>query len=343
MDRHPALCQNLLAMQAMVLRAPRPVAEGPLEPAEMPEPRPGEGEVKVRVLACGVCHTDLHTVEGELQLPRLPVVPGHQVVGTVEEMGGGCSRLRPGDRVGVAWVSATCGTCDACRRGNENLCPEARFTGLHADGGYAEYCVVREDFAYRIPAGFSDTEAAPLLCAGVIGYRALRLSEIAPGGRLGLYGFGGSAHIAIQVARYWGCEVHVASRGQEHLRLARALGAASAAPPHEPPPVPLDAAVIFAPAGWLVPLALRALRPGGTVACAGIHMSPIPELPYDLLYGERTVRSVANATRRDAEELLALAPRVPIRTEIETFPRAEANRALVLLKESRIRGAAVLV
>ena len=336
----------------MILRVPRPAEENPLELADLPVPEPGPGELRLRVLACGVCHTDLHLAEGGIPLPRLPIVLGHQVVGVVEAVGpdltpGATGQARSsaglvGSRVGVPWLHWACGRCDYCRRGQENLCPNARFTGQHADGGFAETMVAAADFVYPIPAGFADEQAAPLLCAGVIGYRSLRLSEIEPGGRLGLYGFGASAHIAIQVARHWGCQVYVFTRSEDHQRHAMSLGAAWAGQAQDSPPALLDGAITFAPAGWLVPQALRALRPGGTLAINAIHMSPIPEMPYDLLYGERTVRSVANATRRDALELLRLAAEIPIHTEVELHPLAEANAVLRRLKQAGIRGAAVL-
>ncbi len=330
-------------MKAMVVRRAAPAEDNPLEVTEVQAPEPGPGEVRIRVRACGVCRTDLHTVEGDIHPPRLPVVPGHQVVGTVEAVGRGVTRFVEGDRVGVPWLYSTCGACAFCARGAENLCEAGRFTGFSVDGGYAEAMVARADFTYPLPAGVPDLPAAPLLCAGVIGYRALRLSEIRPGGRLGLYGFGNSAHIAIQVARHWGCEVFVMTRGEEHRALARELGAAWVGAAEAAPPARLDGAVIFAPAGPLVLSALRALQKGGTLALAGIYMTPIPEIDYGtLLYHERTVRSVANSTRRDAEELLALAAAIPIHTQIQTFPLAEANRALQLLKQDRIRGAAVL-
>ncbi len=327
----------------MVLRRAAPAEADPLEAADVAEPQPGPGEVRIRVRACGVCRTDLHTVEGEIHPPRLPVIPGHQIVGVVDAVGPGVTRFREGDRAGVPWLHATCGTCDFCARGAENLCEAGRFTGFSVDGGYAEATVARADFTYPLPPSVPDAQAAPLLCAGVIGYRALRLSEIRPGGRLGLYGFGNSAHIAIQVARHWGCEVFVMTRGEAHRALARELGAAWVGGAAEAPPAPLDSAVIFAPAGPLVLDALRALRKGGTLALAGIYMTPIPSIDYGvLLYHEKTVRSVANSTRRDAEELLQLAAAIPIRTEVQPFPLAEANRALQLLKQDRIRGAAVL-
>lgn len=331
-------------MKAMVLRAFGPVEPGPLERCRVPTPEPGVGEILVRISHCGVCHTDLHTVEGELQGVSLPRVPGHEVVGTVAGAGEGTSgRFATGERVGVAWLHSACGKCRFCRSGRENLCPDAVFTGLSADGGYAEYLTVPEAFAYAVPEGFGNAEAAPLLCAGIIGYRALRVSGIRPGGVLGLYGFGASAHIAIQIAKHWGCEVYAFSRSQEHRALARELGATWTGTAQDEPPRKLDAAVIFAPAGSLVPEALRVLDRGGTVALAGITMTPIPELDYGrYLYQERALRSVANATRRDGEELLALAAKIPIRTTVQTFPLAEANQVLKALKEGRITGAAVL-
>lgn len=329
-------------MKAMLLRQPRPIDDSPLERVELPRPVPGPHEVLLRVRACGICHTDLHTVEGDIPLPKLPVVPGHQIVGVVEEIGERVTRFRQGERIGVPWLYSTCGACDYCRRDRENLCDSARFTGYHVDGGYAEYTAVPEDFAYQLPERFSDRQAAPLLCAGVIGYRALRLSEIPRGGRLGLYGFGASAHIALQVALHWGCQVYVFTRSQEHRGLARQLGAAWAGGAAGEPPSRLDSAIIFAPAGSLVPEALRVLRKGGTLALAGIHMSPIPEMEYRLFYGERGVRSVANSTRLDALELLKLAAEIPIQAEIQVFPLEDANRALQLLKQGKIRGAGVL-
>ncbi len=329
-------------MKAMVLRKARPIEEKPLEAVEVPAPTPGPDEIRIKVQACGVCHTDLHTVEGELTLPRLPVIPGHQIVGVVDQLGANVTRFRLGDRVGVAWLYSSCGQCDFCQRGLENLCDQARFTGLHADGGYAQYTVVPAAFAYPIPPGFPDLQAAPLLCAGVIGYRSLRLSEIQPGERLGLYGFGASAHVTIQVARHWGCEVFVFTRSEEHRQLARELGAAWVGGARDEPPALLDSAITFAPAGWIVLEALRVLRKGGTVAINAIHMSPIPEMKYSLIYGERTLRSVANMARQDAEELLQLAAQIPIHTEVEVYPLAEANRVLQRLKDRQVRGAAVL-
>lgn len=329
-------------MRAMQLDEPKPVDENPLSMVETAEPRPGLKQVCLRVNMCGVCHTDLHTVEGELELPKLPVIPGHQIVGVVEALGEGASRFQIGDRVGVGWLNWSCGECEFCRRGQENLCFNARFTGLHADGGYAQYTVMDEKFAFSLPETFSDAEAAPLLCAGIIGYRSLRLSGIEPGGRLGLYGFGASAHLAIQVARHWQCEVHVFTRSQEHRRHAEELGAAWVGGADDTHAASLDASVTFAPAGWIVPLALSHLRPGGTLAINAIHMSPIPEMAYDSLYGERVLRSVTNFTRQDAEEFLKLAAEIPIKTDVELYPLVEANEVLQRLKASEIRGAAAL-
>jgi propanol-preferring alcohol dehydrogenase len=331
-----------MTMNAMVLLEAKPAEQNPLTMQDLPVPEPAPGEVRLRVRACGVCHTDLHLVEGEIALPRLPVVPGHQIVGEVDALGKGVARLALGDRVGVPWLYSTCGECDYCRRGLENLCDNARFTGQHADGGFAEYMSVPADFSYRIPAGFPDEQAAPLLCAGVIGYRSLRLSEIEPGGRLGLYGFGASAHVTIQVARHWGCEVYVFTRSEDHHRHARELGAAWVGQAQDTPPAELDSAITFAPAGWLVPEVLRVLRKGGTLAINAIHMSPIPEMPYDLIYGERTVRSVANSTRQDAEELLGLAAEIPIHTDVELYSLEEANLVLQRIKRREVQGAAVL-
>ena len=330
-------------MLAALLRAPGPAEENPLLITDVPEPATRENEVRIRVRCCGLCHTDLHTVEGDLPLPKLPVIPGHQIVGEVESLGPGVRRFKEGDRVGVAWLHRSCGVCRYCRDGNENLCDRAEFTGLHADGGYAAFATVHEAFAYAVPTGFTDHQAAPLLCAGVIGYRALRLSETRKGERLGLFGFGASAHIVIQIARYWGCEVYVFTRSRSHQEHARELGAAWVGRAEDSPPERLRAAIIFAPAGELVLDALRVLDRGGTLALAGLTMTPIPQIDYaKLLYHERKIRSVANATRRDAEALLALAGEIPIRTEVEIFPLAQINQALQKIKRSEIRGAGVI-
>ena len=329
-------------MRALVLTRQRPVEEGPLELTDLPVPEPGPGEVRVRVSACGVCHTDLHIVEGDLPLAKSPLVPGHQIVGRVDALGPGVEGLPRGARVGVAWLHRACGECRYCRQGRENLCARALFTGWQVDGGFAEYTVAPADFVYRLPEGPSDVQVAPLLCGGIIGYRALRLAGMGPGTRVGLYGFGASAHIAIQVAVHRGCRVYVFTRSPEHKRLARELGAVWVGEAQDRPPEPLGAAIIFAPVGWMVPEALESLDRGGVVVLGGIHMSPIPELPYRLLYWERSVRSVANATRTDGVELLRLAAEIPIRTRVEVFPLEEANRALMLLKERKVNGAAVL-
>jgi len=329
-------------VKAMLLSAPAPIEASPLALDELPRPDPGPGQIRIRVRVCGVCHTDLHTVEGELALPKLPLVPGHQIVGIVDALGAGVTRFQVGDRVGVPWLHQACGTCDYCQRGAENLCESAQFTGLHVDGGYAQYALAPADFSYPIPDIFSDAEASPLLCAGIIGYRSLRLSEIQPGQRLGLYGFGASAHIAIQVARHWDCQVYVFTRTESHRQLARELGAVWVGDARDDPGVRLQGSITFAPVGWIVPEALRVLDKGGTLAINAIHMSPIPELPYRLIYHERTVRSVANSTRQDAEELLAVAAEIPIRTAVQTFPLEEANQALQALKASQIDGAAAL-
>jgi propanol-preferring alcohol dehydrogenase len=306
-------------------------------------PQFGPEDILIKVKVCGLCHTDLHTVEGELPEAKLPVIPGHQVVGVVESVGQGARRFKQGDRIGAAWLHFACGKCAFCLSGRENLCGNGRFTGYHVNGGYAEYVTVPEKFAYAIPEIFTDEEASPLLCAGIIGYRGLRLSEIRPGGCLGLYGFGASAHVAIQVAVHWGCRVYVFSRSKERRDLARKLGAAWTGSAEETPPTKTDSAIIFAPAGSLVLDALAKTEKGGTVALAGIYMTPIPEMDYQkYLYHERTLRSVANATRQDGEELLKIAAEIPIQTTTRIYPLAEANKVLRLLKEGRISGAAVL-
>lgn len=326
----------------MVLRRPRPAEESPLQLEDTAIPVPGPKQVRIRVSCCGICHTDLHTVEGDLALPKLPVVPGHQIVGVVEAAGKGVSKVKEGDRVGVAWLQETDGECQFCRRGLENLCERARFTGYHADGGYAEYALVHEEFAYPVPCVFSDEKAAPLLCAGIIGYRSYRLSGARAGDRLGLYGFGASAHLVLQFARHFGCEVYVFTRAAGHRDLAAHLGAVWVGAAEDTPPGLLDAAIIFAPAGGLVPHALRALRKGGTLALAGITMSAIPQMDYSLLYDERIIRSVANSTRQDAREFLALAAEARLQTEIQIFDLEQANRALQALKRSQIQGGGVL-
>ncbi|MHC1635294.1 MAG: zinc-dependent alcohol dehydrogenase family protein [Candidatus Methanospirareceae archaeon] len=329
-------------MRAAQLRRVANIEEEPLEITNLPDPHPHEEEIRIKIRTCGICHTDLHIVEGELELPKLPIVPGHEIVGVVDEVGEEVVHFKKGDRVGVPWLYSTCGGCEFCKKGMENLCERAKFTGLHVDGGFSEYIVVNENFAYPIPDVFSDEHAAPLLCAGVIGYRALRLSEVKPGERLGLYGFGASAHIVIQIAIHWGCETYVFTRSEEHRKLARELGAAWVGGPKDEPPKKINSGIIFAPAGWIVKEALRVMEKGGTLALAGIYMSPIPEIPYQMIYHERKVRSVANSTREDVKELLRVAAEIPIRTEVEVFPFEDVNKAMKLLKDAKINGAGVL-
>ena len=331
-------------MRALVLSATAPIETAPLRLDTRPTPAPGPGEILVRISACGVCRTDLHIVEGELPPVRASIVPGHQIVGRIERAGSGARRFALGDRVGIAWLRGTCGVCEACRSGRENLCERAVFTGYHADGGFADYAVVPEAFAYAIPPVFGDAEAAPLLCAGIIGYRALALSEVKPGGRLGLYGFGASAHVTLQVARARGCEVFVCTREESHRALARRLGATWVGGIRDVMPAKMHGTILFAPVGELVPVALENLDRGGTLALAGIYMTAVPPLEYerDLFY-ERTIRSVTANTRTDGEELLAEAARIPIRTAVTTFPLEEANRALALLKRGGFAGAGVLL
>ena len=330
-------------MKACLLHSPAPIETNPLDFAEVAVPRPERGEILVRVHACGVCRTDLHVTEGELPPRKSPIIPGHQIVGVVEELGPDASRFHRGARVGIAWLHRTDGTCEYCRAGAENLCDRPSFTGYTVDGGYAEYVVAAEDFVYPIPDESTDEQAAPLLCAGIIGFRSLRLSGIRRGGRLGLYGFGAAAHVAVQVARHWGAEVYASTRDVRHQRLALQLGAAWAGGALAEPPDKLDAAIIFAPAGELVPAALRALKKGGTLVLGGIHMSPIPSLDYNLLYQERTIRSVANNTRQDGRDFLRIAAGIPIHTQVQPFLLREANRALNQLKNDAINGAAVLL
>ncbi len=329
-------------MRAAILNQQRPIESSPLELRDVPVPERVAKQIRVKVRCCALCHTDLHVCEGDLPPHKLPVIPGHQIVGTVETLGDGATKFKLGDRVGIPWLHRTDGICEFCRRGTENLCDHAQFTGYDIDGGYAEYTLVDEDFAYPIPDNFTDANAAPLLCAGIIGYRSFRLSNAKPGDRLGLYGFGASAHIVIQFARHLGCEVYVFTRGQNHRRLGEELGAAWTGTAEDKTPHPLDCGIIFAPAGTLVPAALNATRKGGTVALAGITMSQIPAMDYGILYHERILRSVANSTRQDAREFLELAAKVPIRTEVQTYPLEDINRALQDLKHSRIRGAGVV-
>lgn len=329
-------------MIAAVLLKPAAVATQPLQLCEWPKPVPARRQIRIRVKACGMCRTDLHVVEGELPPRKTPLIPGHQVVGVVESCGGDCVRFREGDRVGVAWLHATCGDCVYCRSGRENLCESAWFTGYTVDGGFAQYLTASEDFVYRLPDGFGDHQAAPLLCAGIIGYRCLRISGLISGQRLGFYGFGAAAHIAIQVARHAGADCYVCTRDPRHRLLSLELGAIWSGAADEQPPVPLDAAIIFAPAGELVPAALKAVRKGGVVTLGGIHMSEVPAMPYQLLYGERVLRSVANNTRQDGEDLLRVAAEIPLKPRTVVFPLSEINQALNALKNDAIQGAAVI-
>jgi propanol-preferring alcohol dehydrogenase len=329
-------------MKVMQLKNIQPIETNPLVFCDMAVPKISEDEILIHIRACGICHTDLHIIEGELPQKKSPLIPGHQIVGVVEKKGDAVSNFNIGDRVGVPWLYFTCGVCEFCRRGEENLCNDAMFTGYDVDGGYAEYMAVNEEFAYHIPKVFSDEQAAPLMCAGIIGYRALQLCKIEKGGTLGLYGFGASAHITIQVARHMNCEVYVFSRSKQHRRHAEELGAVWAGTTDEKPPVALDSIISFAPVGEIVPKALCVLRKGGTFALAGIYLSPIPQFNYDLLYHEKSIHSVANSTRKDAVDFLKLAGEISIKTEYEVFSLEEANRALQMVKAGKIRGAGVI-
>ena len=331
-------------MKAMVLPEIAPIETSPLQLREVPTPEPGAGEVRIKVACCAICRTDLHVIEGELPRRRMPVIPGHQVVGVVDALGPDCQRLQVGQRVGIAWLRHTCGVCEFCTSGRENLCGEQRFTGYHADGGYAEFAVVPEEFAYEIPGVFSDVEAAPLLCAGIIGYLALRRSKLASGGSLWIFGFGSSAHVVIQIARHRGCRVFVVTRGEGHRALARGLGAVWVSESTAGMPEMVESAIIFAPAGELVPAALSVLKKGGTLSIAGIYLTTVPPLDYEThLFYEKNVRSVTANTRGDGRELLIEAAQIPIRPHTTTYPLAEANRALQDLKADRINGTGVLM
>lgn len=330
-------------MRAMQLFQQMPGEESPLRLVDIPEPIPGPGQVQVRVSVCGVCHTDLHIVEGDINPPRLPIIPGHQVVGLIDAIGEGVKHLDLGIRVGIPWFQSACGTCKYCQSGMENLCPEAQYTGFHVNGGFAEYILADARFVLLIPDKISDRQAAPLMCAGIIGYRSLIRADLIPCERLGLFGFGASAHLAIQVAKYWDCEVYVFTRSQNHREHARQLGAVWVGGVEESPPENLDRAIIFAPAGEIVPKALQKLRPGGTVAINAIHMSPIPEMPYELIYGERTLRSIANATYTDGVEFLKLAAEIPIYSTVQTYNLEQANQALLDVKYSKLNGEALLI
>src|SRR5713101_35524 len=329
-------------MKACLLRSPVAIETNPLAFADVRTPEPGKGEVLVRVRVCGVCRTDLHVIEGELPPRKSPVIPGHQVVGVIEKHGEGAQRFPVGARVGIAWLHKTDGVCEYCRSGAENLCDNPTFTGYSVNGGYAEFLVAPEDFVYAIPEAIAEEQAAPLLCAGIIGFRSLRLSGVKPGGRLGFYGFGAAAHVAIQVARHWNVEVYASTRDARHQKLALDMGAAWAGGTLEEPPKKLDAAIVFAPAGEIVPAALKALKKGGALVLGGIHMSRITSFDYQLLYQERIIRSVANNTRKDGEDFLRIAAEIPIRTHVQIFSLSEANRALNALKNDAISGAAVL-
>ena len=331
-------------MRAAVLEKSAAIGDRPLRIVELPQPIPCRDELLVRVAACGICRTDLHVIEGDLAAGKRPVVPGHQIVGRVERLGPHCKRFRVGDRVGVAWLRHTCGSCRYCRSANENLCADSLYTGYHADGGYAEYAVVEEAFAYAIPDAFADAEAAPLLCAGIIGYRALQACELAAAGTLALYGFGSSAHIVLQIARHRGCSVLVATRGEQHRRLAREMGADWVGTANQALPREADAAIIFAPAGELVPPALRAVRKAGVVVLAGIYMTAVPAMEYEPhLFHEKKLRSVEANTRQDGENLLSEAAAAGICPQITTFPPEQANEALMRLAGARIAGRGVVL
>ncbi len=328
----------------MLLHNIAPIETSPLRLEELPDPHPGAGEVRVRVSCCAICRTDLHIIEGDLPRQKLPIIPGHQVVGVVDELGAGCSRLKPGDRVGIAWLRHTCGQCRYCTVGRENLCESQRFTGYHADGGFAQYAVVDENFAYVLPEGFTDVEAAPLLCAGIVGYRALERAHLPPGGSLAIYGFGSSAHVIIQIALARRCEVYVVTRAPAHRQLALKLGAVWAGERASDLPVKVDSAILFAPAGELVPAALEKLQKGGTLSLAGIYMTPVPTLDYQKhLFYERDVHSVTANTRQDGRDLLCCAAEIPIHAHTTPYALADANLALQDLKADRLSGTGVLI
>jgi propanol-preferring alcohol dehydrogenase len=331
-------------MKAMRLADIADIDTSPLEYVDVETPVPGKGEVRLKVRACGICRTDLHVIEGDLPRQKLPIIPGHQVVGMVDEIGEGCSKIDVGDRVGIAWLRHTCGQCRYCLAGDENLCEEQRFTGYHADGGYAEYAVAPEDFVYPIPEAFGDAEATALLCAGIVGYRAFRRSRPRDGGTLAIFGFGSSAHVIMQIALHRGMRVYVVSRGASHRKLAEEMGAVWTGEHAADMPTAVESSIIFAPVGHLVPEALEKLDKGGTLSLAGIHMSPVPELNYERhLFYERDLRSVTANTRRDGRDLLAEAAKIPVRPQVKTYPLAEANAALQDLKADRIDGTGVLV
>lgn len=329
-------------MKAMVLKEYSEIESNPLQLMEMEVPEPGSGEIRIRVKKCAICHTDLHIIEGELAHKKLPIIPGHQIIGFVDKIGERVSAFSIGTRVGIGWLYNCCGKCEYCLKGKENLCDSPLFTGYDVNGGYAEYFIAKENYSYCIPDDYNDNEAAPLLCAGIIGYRSYKIASAMEGENLGLFGFGASAHIVLQIAKYFGCKTYVFTRSNKHKELANELGADWIGNPTDQSPKKLDAAIIFAPVGELYINALKLLKKGGTAVSAGIYMSPIPKFPYELLYFERSMRTVANSTREDARELLELAPKIPIKIKIENFPLQQANVALQLLKQGRINGAAVL-
>ncbi len=329
-------------MKAMQLLRPAQIETQPLKLVDIKVPQPKTEQLRIKVSVCGVCHTDLHTVEGDINLPKLPLVPGHEIIGTIDAVGDGVDENRIGEKVGVPWLYEVCGKCRYCLKGAENLCSNAKFTGYHVNGGYAEYVVVPADSAYSLPEGIKDSLAAPLMCGGVIGYRALMLSEAKQGDILGLYGFGNSAHVTIQIARFLKMKVFVFSRAEKNRKLAKKLGAEWTGTVFEQPPEMLDTGIIFAPAGSLIPKALGHIRPSGTLALAGITMTDVPSFPYELIYGEKNLRTVANSTHQDVAELLDYAARIPIQTKVTEFPLHEANRVLGMMKESKIQGGAVL-
>ncbi|MFC2074890.1 zinc-dependent alcohol dehydrogenase family protein [Bdellovibrionota bacterium] len=330
-------------MKAMVLEKHGDISSSPLVLKDLPLPEPKEGEVLLKIKCCAICRTDLHVIEAELPKEKLPLIPGHQIVGVVEKLGPGCKRLKEGDRIGVAWLRYTCGTCQYCKSGKENLCESARFTGYHEDGGFAEHTTINENFAYKIPDGIGDAEATPLLCAGIIGYRALKRSNLKPGQKLGIYGFGSSAHIVIQIALNRNCPVYVVTRGEKHRALAKEMGATWVGGPEDKIPEKVNSAIIFAPAGEIVPQALKSLEKGGTLALAGIYMSPVPEMTYEEhLFYEKNICSVTANTREDGKELFIEAEKIPIKPHITTYPFTEANQALQDLKSDKINGTGVL-
>ena len=330
-------------MKAMLLNKTAPIETAPLQYVDLPVPEPQKKELQIKVHACGVCRTDLHVVEGDLKNINLPVIPGHQVVGKVTALGEGCTKFKIGDRVGIAWLRHTCGHCPFCTHGKENLCKQSLYTGYNNNGGYAEFATISEDYAYAIPENFTDEEATPLLCAGIVGYRAYKRSELPPGGRLGIYGFGSSAHIIMQIARYQGCEVFVSTRDPRHQAFAKEMGATWVGAGNEVLPSLVDSIIIFAPAGNLVPIALQSLNPSGTVALAGIHMSDIPSMPYEeCLFHEKNLRSVEANTRDDGHEFMELAEKIPIKPHITLYSLEQANEALLAVKKDSIKGTAVL-